>query len=152
MEINDYFCILRSIFELSKSITLSSIDWLSSPANLYISSGLSWSINLSGKIMDLNFNSLSKRFFSDKKFTICEPNPPIDPSSIVIIPSWSVANCQIKFSSSGLTNLASAIVILIPFFFKLIDAFKHSFNLAPKLIIAIFFPSWIILPFPISNF
>ena len=105
------------MFELSKSITLSSIDWLSSPANLYIDSGLSWSINLSGKIIDLNFNPLSKRFFSNKNFATCEPNPPIEPSSIVIIASWSVANCQIKFSSSGLANLASAMEMLIPFFF-----------------------------------
>ena len=85
-------------------------------------------------------------------FATWEPNPPIDPSSIVIIASWFVANCQINFSSSGLANRASAIEILIPFFFKFIDAFKHSFSLAPKLIIASFFPSCIILPLPISNF
>ena len=98
-------------------------------------------MNLSGKIIDLNFNPTSKRFFSDKNFATCEPNPPIDPSSIVIIDSWSVAICQIKFSSSGLANLASTIVIITPYFFKFSDAFKHSFNLAPKLIIANFFPS-----------
>ena len=129
------------MFELSKSITLSSIVLLSSPAILYIKSGLSWSINLSGKIIDLNFSPVSKRFFSDKNFATCEPNPPIDPSSIVIIDSWSVAICQIKFSSSGLANLASTMEMLTPLFFKFSDAFKHALYLAPKLIIANFLPS-----------
>ena len=72
---------------------------------------------------------MSKRFFSDKNFATCEPNPPIDPSSIVIIDSWSVAICQIKFSSSGLANLASTMEIFTPFFFKFTEAFKKSVGL-----------------------
>ena len=103
--------------------TFSSIDCASNPASLYIESGLSWSINLSGSNIDLNLRPLSNKFFSDKKCDTCEAKPPIEPSSIVIIASWSVANCHINFSSSGFANLASAIEILIPFFFKAIDAF-----------------------------
>ena len=67
---------------------------------MYIISGLSWSMNISGKIIDLNFKLSSIKFFSDKKWDRCDPNPPIEPSSIDIIASWSVAICQNKFSSN----------------------------------------------------
>ena len=42
--------------------------------------------------------------------------------------------------------------MLTPFFIRFCAAFKVSFNLAPKLKIANFFPSLIILDFPISIF
>ena len=63
-----------------------------------------------------------------------------------------VASCQIKFSSKGFANLASTIVMSIPFFFKFSAAFKVSFNLAPKFKIANFFPSLITIDLPISIF
>ena len=128
------------------------MDCESKPAYLYINSGLSWSINVSGKIIDLNFKLLSKRFFSDKNWLTCEPKPPIEPSSIVKTTSWSVASCQIRLSSSGFANLASINVIFIPFFAKFSSAIKHSLSLAPKLISATLLPSLIILPLPICNF
>ena len=57
----------------------------SNPAVLYIFSGESWSKNLSGKIIDLNFKPLSKNALSDSNLVTWDPNPPIEPSSIVII-------------------------------------------------------------------
>ena len=89
----------------------------SKPAYLYICSGLSWSINLSGNIIDLNFKLLSIKLLSNKYCETCDPKPPIEPSSIEMIVSWSLANCQIVFLSKGLANLASNKVKLIPFFF-----------------------------------
>ena len=65
----------------------------------------------------------------------------MEPSSIVIIASCVVANCQIRFSSNGFANLSSTTIMLIPFFFKFSEAFNVSFNLAPKFRIANFFPS-----------
>ena len=115
-------------------------------------SGVSWSIKKSGNAIDLNFKLESIKPFFDKKSITWEPKPPIDPSSIVIIASWVVANCQIRFSSKGFANLASTIVIFTPFFFKFSAAFNVSFNLAPKFRTANFFPSLIILDFPISIF
>ena len=58
---------------------------------------------------------------------------------------------MINFSSKGLANLASIIVISIPFLNNISDAFLHSSNLVPKFKIAAYFPSLIILPFPISK-
>ena len=40
----------------------------------------------------------------------------------------------------------------MPFFLRFSSAIKHSFNLVPKFNIATFFPSLIILPFPITSF
>ena len=57
------------------------------PAILYIFSGVSWSKNLSGKIIDLNFRPLSKNALSDNNLETWDPKPPIDPSSIVITAS-----------------------------------------------------------------
>ena len=44
---------------------------------------------------------------------------------------------------------ASTILALTPFFLKFSSAIKHSFNLAPKFKIAIFFPSLTTFAFPI---
>ena len=109
-------------------------------------------MKISGSVKDLNFKLVSINPFFDKKSITCDPKPPIDPSSIVIIASWVVANCQIKFSSRGFANLASTTVMLTPFFFKFSEAFNVSLNLAPKFSIANFFPSFIIFDFPISIF
>ena len=57
---------------------------------------------------------------------------------------------MIIFSSKGLANLASRMVMSIPFLDNISDAFLHSSNLVPKLKIAILFPSVTILPFPNS--
>ena len=62
-----------------------------------------------------------------------------------------VAISIINFSSSGFANLASTIVHSTPFFESLSDAFLHSSSLVPKFNKATFFPSLIILPFPISK-
>ena len=48
-------------------------------------------MNSSGRVMDLNFKPLSNIPFSANKFLTWEPNPPIEPSSIVIINSCSLA-------------------------------------------------------------
>ena len=58
---------------------------------------------------------------------------------------------MINFSSKGLANLASIIVMSIPLLDNISEAFLHSSNLVPKFRIATFFPSLIILAFPISK-
>ena len=55
-------------FEFKQSKILFSIASASKPASLYIISGLLWSINLSGKIIDLNFKLLSNNFLSRKNW------------------------------------------------------------------------------------
>ena len=120
------------------------------PATSYIFSGVSWSINTSGRIIDLNLSPLSKTPFSANKFATCEPNPPIEPSSIVIRTSWFSADFKINFSSNGFANLASIIVVEIPLFFNSLAAILHSSRRVPKLNRQTCFPYWIILAFPIS--
>ena len=83
--------------------------------------------------MDLNFKPLSNIPFSANKFLTWEPKPPIEPSSIVIINSCSLADFKIKSSSKGLANLASIIVVEIPFAFNSSAATLHSSSLVPKL-------------------
>ena len=109
-------------------------------------------MKVSGRVMDLNLRLLSIKPFFVKKSTTWDPNPPIDPSSIVMIASCVVANCQTRFTYKGFTNLPSTIVMSIPFFFKFSAAINTSFNLAPKFKIASFFPSLIIFDLPISIF
>ena len=117
------------------------------PATSYIFSGVSWSIKVSGSIIDLNLSPLSKIPFSANKFATCEPNPPIEPSSIVISTSWFSADFKINFSSNGFANLASIIVVEIPLFFNSLAAILHSSNLVPKksLLWCVYFAWWAII-------
>ena len=101
------------------------------PAVSYILFGVSCSINLSGKFIDLNFKPLSNIPFSASKFLTCEPNPPIEPSSIESKNSCSLAHLIINSSSKGLANLASTIVVETPFCFKCSAASLHSSSLVP---------------------
>ena len=65
--------------------------------------------------------------------------------------SWFDANSIMSFSSKGFENLASKILVVIPFFLRTSEAFLHSWSLAPKFKIATCLPVKIIFPFPISR-
>jgi hypothetical protein len=122
------------------SMALLRISFEVNLASIYCSSGEACAKNRSGIYIGLTLSPLSRRPNSAKYVRTCEPKPPMDPSSIVIKTSCSLASLKIRSISKGFANLASATVLERPRISNSSAAFKHSCSLPPNDKIAIFVP------------
>src|SRR5271165_2056771 len=118
---------------LSASNTLATTLFASSLALAYMAAGSSCSWNRSGKTIERARSAPSSRPCSRRRCMTCEPNPPIDPSSIVISASCSSASLRIRSMSSGLAKRASATVVERPNLSSSSAALRHSARRAPRL-------------------
>src|SRR3984957_17680928 len=133
------------------SNTLATMPLASSPARAYIAFGESWSRNSSGRTMERIRKPPSSMPCSARVCMTCEPNPPIEPSSMVRRISCSRASLRISSRSSGFMKRASAMVVESPWAASSSAAFSHSPRRVPKDNSAILLPWRTMRPLPISS-
>mmetsp|Transcript_8555 Transcript_8555/g.30871 ORF Transcript_8555/g.30871 Transcript_8555/m.30871 type:complete len:209 (-) Transcript_8555:1550-2176(-) len=101
--------------------------------------------------MGLNLRLPSSRPSRARKFITWLPNPPMDPSSTVIIAGCSLASLRSSPVSRGLQNLASTTVTEIPCSDSISAAARHWLTLWPYPTTAMSVPSRLTTPLPISR-
>ena len=104
----------------------------SRPASAYIAFGLLCSMKRSGSVSVLTFRPRSRRPSRARACSRSAPNPPVDPSSMVMSTSWFCASLRSRSISRGLAKRASATVVDKPKPASWSAASRQSTSLAPK--------------------